>query len=105
MTIRRADDNAYTLLSNGTATGAAVSIKGGEYIFTAEGTVNGATVALQIQSVNGTWMTVQVFNASAVQTTVLPYAQTAVDLPAGYARVSITGGPPSAVYAYLIGLG
>jgi hypothetical protein len=105
MSIRRADDNVYTLLSNGSATGAAVNIRGGEYLFTAEGTISGATVALQVQTVNGTWATVSVFSNSAVSTTALPYAQTAIDLPAGTARVVVTGGTPSALFAYLVGLG
>jgi hypothetical protein len=105
MSIRRADDNLYTLLSNASATGASVNIRGGEYIFMAEGTASGATIALQVQSPNGTWSTVSVFSNSAVSTTTLPYAQTAVDLPAGAVRVLVTGGTPSALFAYLVGLG
>ncbi|CAB5144863.1 hypothetical protein UFOVP147_36 [uncultured Caudovirales phage] len=104
MTIRRADDNAYTLLSNGTATGSAVAVRGGEYIFMAEGTVAGATIALQVQSPNGTWSPVLIFAGSAVSFTALPNAQTGIDLPAGNVRVAITG-TPTGVYAYLVGLG
>jgi hypothetical protein len=104
MTVRRADDNAYTLLSNGTATGSAVAIKGGEYMFTAEGTVAGATIALQVQSPNGTWSPVLIFAGSAVSFAALPNAQTGVDLPACNVRVFISGSP-TGVYAYLIGLG
>lgn len=104
MPIRRADDTSYTLLSNGTATGAAVAVKGGEYIFMAEGTVAGATIALQLQSPNGAWSPVLIFAGSAVSFTALPNAQTGVDLPAGNVRVFISGSP-TGVYAYLIGLG
>lgn len=105
MSLRRADDNAYTLASNASATGAAVAIKGGEYEFFVEGTVGGSTISLQVQSLNGTWLPVNVFNASPVQTTSLPYSQTLIDLPAGNVRMAATGGTPSALYASLVGLG
>lgn len=101
----RADAQVYTLLSNGAASGAAVDIRGGIYMFMAEGTASGATLGLQIQSPNGTWSDIFVFSASKVSTTTLPFAQTGVDLPAGKVRVVITGGPPSAVFAYLAGIG
>jgi hypothetical protein len=105
MSVRRADDNAYTLAANVAATGAAVAIKGGQYTFMAEGTVGGATVFLQGQSPNGTWSPVLIFAGSAVSFTALPNAQTGIDLPAGNVRFAVTGGAPSALYAYLIGLG
>jgi len=105
MSTRRCDSDNYTLLSNGAATGSAVGIKGGQYTFFVEGTVAGATLALQMQSLNGTWMTVQVFSGSAVSFTALPGCQTGIDLPAGNVRLFISGGPPSAVYAFLVGLG
>jgi hypothetical protein len=54
MTVRRSDDIQYTLLANGSATGSAVPIKGGEYIFQVEGTAGGATFALQMLSPNNT---------------------------------------------------
>lgn len=105
MTVRRADDVAYTLLSNGAATGGSVAIKGGEYMIQVEGTAGGATFALQMQSPNGTWTPVLIFAGSAVSTTTLPYGQTAIDLPAGNVRLAVTGGTPSAIFGYLIGLG
>lgn len=105
MATRRADDSQYVLASNLSATGAAVAIKGGEYIFMAEGTVSGSTISLQVQTPNGTWTDVLVFSGSAVKTTTLPYAQTGVDLPAGNVRMAATGGTPSALYSYLVGLG
>ena len=105
MSNKRADDTLYTLLANGAATGNAINIRGGEYCFTVEGTIGGATIGLQMQTPNGTWSTVQVWNASPVQTTAVPYFQTQIDLPAGAARVVVTGGTPSAIYSYLLGLG
>lgn len=105
MASRRADDIAYTLLSNASATGSAVQIKGGEYMFTAEGTAGGSTISLQIQTPNGAWVDVQVFTGSIVKFTTLPANQTAIDLPAGNVRCACTGGTPSGIYAYLIGLG
>lgn len=105
MTVRRADDNSYTLLSNGSATGATVNIKGGEYILFVDGTIGASTAALQALSPTGVWMTVQVFNASLVQATALPYCQTSIDLPAGQIRLTLTGGTPTGINAYLQGLG
>lgn len=105
MTTRRADDRQYTLASNLSATGTAVAIPGGEYMFLAEGTVAGATISLQVQSPNGTWADVQVFTGSVVKFTTLPGTQTGVDLPACNVRMAATGGTPSALYSYLIGLG
>lgn len=105
MPLRRADDLTYTLLSNGSATGAAVQIKGGEYMFFVEGTISGATVSLQVQAPSGNWVDVQVFTGSVVKFTVLPGNQTAIDLPAGNVRCALTGGTPSGIFAYLQGLG
>lgn len=111
MPTRRADDVAYTLASNASSTatgvnsGNGVQIKGGEYMFQVEGTVSGSTISLQMQSPNGTWMDVSVFSKSAVSTTTLPFSQTGIDLPAGLVRMAATGGTPSALYSYLIGLG
>jgi uncharacterized protein YdgA (DUF945 family) len=105
MPIRRADDIAYTLLSNGSATGSAVDIRGGQYLFQVEGTASGGTFTLQFKSMNGTWGTVSIFAGSAVSATVLPLTQTGIDLPAGQVRIGISGGTPSAIYAYLIGMG
>lgn len=105
MPIRRADDLAYTLASNASATGNAVAIRGGEYHFFAEGTVGGSTISLQIQSPNGTWSDVAVFNASAVSSATLPFNRAGICLPPGNVRMAATGGTPSALYAYLVGLG
>lgn len=105
MAIRRADDITYTLLSNGSATGAAVQIKGGEYLFTAEGTPSGGTISLQIQTPNGAWTDVQVFTGSIVKFTTLPANQAMISLPACNVRCACTGGTPTGIYAFLIGCG
>lgn len=105
MPIRRADDQRYTLLTAGGATGAAVQILGGEYQFMVDGTAGGSTVSLQIQSPSGVWMDVQVFTGSVVKFTTLPGNQSAIDLPAGNVRCALTGGTPSGINAYLVGLG
>ncbi len=106
MPVAKIDDTAYTLASNASATGSAVKIKGGEYMFTAEGTIGGATITLQIQTPNGTWVTVQAFAGGAlVSMTALPEAVSWICLPACNVRLGVTGGTPSALYAYLLGMG
>jgi N-acetylneuraminic acid mutarotase len=105
MSIKRGDDNLYSLATNASATSSAVAIKGGEYTFLVEGTAGGSTIALQLQNPNGNWATVQVFSGSAVQFTSLPGCQTGVDLPAGNVRLAMAGGSPSGVSAWLVGLG
>lgn len=105
MPTRRCDDQTYTLGTSLSATGAAVTIRGGEYMFFADGTLTGATVSLQAQAPNGTWVDVQVFTGSKVAFTATPANQTGIDLPAGAVRVALTGGTPTGVNAYLQGLG
>lgn len=105
MPIRRADDNQYALLENGNATGNAVAIKGGEYMVFFNGTIGGSTISLQVQSPSGAWIDVDVFTGSTVKYTALPRSQTGIDLPAGNVRVALTGGTPSGINAYLVGLG
>lgn len=105
MPTRRADDSTYSLASNASATGSAVAIRGGEYIFTCEGTAGGSTLSLQMQTVNGSWSDVSIFTGSVVKSTTLPYQQTGIELPAGNVRMAATGGTPSALYASLVGMG
>ena len=105
MPVRRSDSLAYPLASNLSASGAAVAIPGGEYAFMVEGTVGGSTISLQLQSPNGTWCDVSIFAGTIVKTLTLPFNQTGIDLPAGNVRMAVTGGAPSALYAYLVGLG
>ena len=105
MPIRRADDQAYTLLSSGAATGSAVAIKGGEYIVFFDGTISGATVSLQVQAPSGVWSDVEVFTGQKVSYTTLPRSQTGISLPAGNVRCNLAGGTPSGINATIIGLG
>lgn len=105
MPIRRCDSATYTLLSNASATGSAVPIPGGEYMFMVEGTVGGSTISLQVQTPNSTWQDVQVFTGSVVKFTTLPGNQSSISLPAGNVRAAATGGTPSALFAYLCGMG
>lgn len=103
----RADPLVYVLASSASATGSAVAIRGGDYLFMAEGTVGGSTISLQIQTPNGTWVDVATDGASAsiVKSTTLPFACSSIRLPAGNVRVAATGGTPSALFAYLAGIG
>lgn len=105
MPIRRADDSAYTLGTNLSATGSAVAVRGGEYLLMVEGTPGGATINLQVQSPGGTWSPINVYSGSVVQATTLPYSQTGIMLPACNVRIALTGGTPSGINAYLVGLG
>lgn len=105
MSVRRADDTAYTLLAAGSATGAAVAIKGGEYHFMVDGTASGSTISLQVQTPGGQWSDVQVFTGSVVKFTTLPANQSGIDLPACNVRCACTGGTPSGINAALYGLG
>ena len=112
MPIRRADDKLYTLATAATSTatgvnsGAGVAISGGEYHFMVEGTVGGSTISLQIQVPNSSnWTDVQIYTGSVVKFTTLPSNQSGIDLPAGQVRMAATGGSPSGLNAYLVGLG
>lgn len=105
MPIRRADDTQYTLLSSGSATGSAVDIRGGEYMVFFDGTIGGSTISLQVQSPSGTWIDVDVFTGSTVKYTALPRSQTGISLPMGKVRCALTGGTPSGINAFLVGLG
>ena len=102
----RADQGSYTLLSNGSATGAAVPIFGGMYIFTVEGNATGATASLQMQTANGTWVNVNAIGStSPISSSTLPYMATQIYLPPCNVRVALTGGTPSAIFAYICGVG
>lgn len=103
----RSDYNVYTLCSNVNAAGAgaAIPIPGGEYMFAIDGTPGGSTGRLEVLLPDGQWTPISVYSGSAVSSTTFPYSQTGVDLPAGSVRVNLTGGTPTGVNAYLIGLG
>lgn len=104
MSVRRSDDGDYALGSNISATGSAVRIKGGQYTFTVEGTFSGTTASLQLQTQNNTWIDVNTHSNATVKYTAAAVA-TGIYLPAGSVRVALTGGTPSAIYAYLVGQG
>lgn len=104
MTVRRADDNRYILAENVSASGSAVQIKGGQYVFQVEGTAGGTTASLQLKTANGTWSDITSYGVIAKSTT-LPFVASPIELPAGDVRVALTSGTPSAIYAYLVGLG
>ena len=105
MPLKRGDDLSYTLLTNGSASGSAVAIKGGEYMFFAEGTAGGSTTSLQMQNPNGTWANIAIFAGSIVSSSSLPFSQAQIALPAGNVRVALSGGSPSGVSAWLVGVG
>lgn len=105
MPIRRADDKQYTLLAAGSATGSAVAISGGEYHFMVDGTAGGSTLSLQVQTPSGAWTDVQVFTGAVVKFTTIPANQSGINLPACNVRCACTGGTPSGINAYLVGLG
>lgn len=85
---------AYTLLSNAAATGSAVEVAGGNYVWAIQGTWSGATATLQVLGPNGTdYQDVATATANA---------QAPVSIGDGsMMRVAISGGPPSAVYSNL----
>lgn len=88
-----------TLLSNGSATGNAVAWIGGRGTLTVEGTVGGATLALQMKSMLGTWIPANLPNS--LTAIALTAAGTATfELPPCDIRVTVTGGVPSALYVY-----
>lgn len=86
-----------TLLNNASATGQSVTIPGGRYIWSAQGTFGGATLTLQALGPDGSnYMTVTSMTAAG-----------AVEVAVGEGtamRVSISGGPPSGIYSSLAGV-
>lgn len=67
---------------------------GGNGSLLVEGTIGGATVQLQLQSPNGSWL-----NVGAGVTAV---GVTDFTVPDGRVRVTITGGTPSAMFIYAV---
>jgi hypothetical protein len=108
MTVKRADDEAYVLGTNLTATGNAVKIRGGMYMFYVSGTVGAATdIRLEILTPSGVWSRLQIYTGSIVSFTAsqIPMAQTGIELPPGDVRVAIVGGAATAITSQLVGLG
>ena len=82
------------LLENASATGSAVQWGGGTGVFTAAGTFGGATVTLQYLNADGaTW------SAMGSDTTLTAAGGGLFIYPPGQLRASISGGPPSGMYA------
>lgn len=79
---------------NGSATSPSFRWNGGNETAFFEGTFNTASLQLQTQSPNGTWM-----NVGAAITTASVANFT---LPDGALRVAVTGGPPSALFVYAV---
>lgn len=85
-------NNTLTLLSNASATGSAVAWPGGAGAVSAEGTFGGATLTLQAYSANGTAVSTTVtFTAAGWGTFTLPPCRI---------LMAVSGGTPSALYAY-----
>ncbi len=82
-----------TLLDNGTVTGAWMDWRGGQGLFTAEGTFNGATIKLQFRTANGTALD------AGTDTTLTADGGGRFFLPLSQIRVNITGSP-TAVFAF-----
>ncbi|HEM7873844.1 TPA: hypothetical protein U2L31_000155 [Burkholderia contaminans] len=101
----RADSLVYSLGNAISATGAGVSIRGGQYKFLADGVAGGATISLQLQLPSGAWAPVATFGGAQVQTTALPYLATPIPLPACVVRAAIGGGTGVSVNASLAGIG
>jgi hypothetical protein len=104
MPIRRADDTAYTLGVNLTATGSAIPIKGGEYALFADCTGTNGTMSLQMLSPSGTWIDVQIYGAF-MRTTGVAMMQVGLLLPSGMVRIATTGTLTTGMSAYLVGMG
>lgn len=99
-----ADRQFYALATNASANGASVALRGGNYLFMAEGTVGGSTISLQIQNPNGNWCDISVMAGYVVKSTTLPFVQTSIELPPGNVRMAITGGAATGVNAWLSGI-
>lgn len=81
------------LLSNATATGDDKWWPGGEGVFQVEGTWSGATVTLQFKSDQGTAIDV------GTDTTKTANGAGAFTLHPCFVKATVSGGPPSAMYA------
>jgi hypothetical protein len=81
------------LLNNATATGSKLYWPGGRGVFMASGTFSGSTVKLQFQAPDGTLVDVGSF------TTLTAAGGGVFDLPPGLIIATVTGGPPSGMYA------
>ena len=97
-----ASDSDIALLENAAATGSGVRWHGGRGVFYVHSaTFAGATIALQCSFDNSTWVAVD--RAGDTYCTLTAAGHGAFELPPCFLRAAVTGGPPSAVYAYARG--
>lgn len=88
------------LLENASATGQPVIWPGGTGIFIAEASDwNGASVALQLKTPQGTWIDV------GVDTTLSANGMGAFILPPGEIRAEVFDATPTGLYAWSLGTG
>lgn len=89
-------DKRVALLENGSATGSAKRWPGGVGVFTVSGTFSGATIKLQRLLPGGsTYVDVGVY------TTLTAEGMGGFTLDECDVKVTISGGPPSGIYAYI----
>lgn len=90
--------NTYALLTNASATGAAVSVTGGGYILNLSGTFGGSTVAIT-STVNGVTTTLGSYTSAPATAPCLVIGSGST------VQATVTGGAPSGLYATLSGVG
>jgi hypothetical protein len=86
--------NAAGVSTGGVGTGPLVYCPGGVMVFAAAGTFNGCTVNLQLLGPDG----VTLITAGA-GTTLTAAGASVVYLPPGQIQATVTGGPPSGMFA------
>ena len=97
-----ASDSDIALLVNAAATGTGVRWYGGRGVFYVHSaTFSGATIKLQCSFDDSTYVDVDAAGDSNV--TLTAAGQGGFELPPCFLRAAITGGPPSAVFAYARG--
>jgi hypothetical protein len=88
---------AQTLLSNGSATSAAVTLHGGAYNIHILGTLATTTKLQTLGPDNTTWLDC---GSNITAAGVVSYAQ----LAPGQYRLSLSGGSPAGIYANIVGI-
>jgi hypothetical protein len=95
-------DTENILLNNAAATGTSVRWTGGRGVFVVpSATWNGATVALHWSIDNSTFLPVD--RSGDTYVTLTANGAGIFELPPCHLKAVVTGGPPSAVYAYIKG--
>ena len=97
-------DSTYTLLSNASATGAAVEWPGGRGVFSVpSGTFGGATMKLQFRQDRTNWIDVDQSGSTFV--TLTAAGAGLFELPSCFIRANVSGGSPSGLNAIVQGTG